>query len=265
MGVRLKRTPEFVISSEEQEWIHSNCPRLRFDGGSPPLRLSGLLDFDFTYDGPLALGIAMSFPDFDSQIRDSYDIEVFFDKPPRPYSKIPRIRETGGRIETTRRQRGIIHPGDMHIIDDGDICLCTPVDEPLYFTDGFTLDQYITKLVIPFLYGQAFFEKYGVWPLEGRGHGVIGILESYAEAAGRGQKLDPLQVKSMLDIADNKSIAPVHDNIVRSHLILEGSVLPNADEKCVCGSGKRFGNCHPQAYKGILLLWRDLRQSSLSR
>jgi hypothetical protein len=253
----LDKRIQFVLSENEQRWIVAHCPRLGFVGGNPPLRLAGPLDFDCTYAGPWAPDVAVRAAGLDCSIADAYNVEILLDHSPRAGSSLPLIRVTDDRIEKAMRKHGRSSMTDMHVSTDGYICLCTPIDEVLYFSGELGLEVYVSKLVIPFLYGQAFFERYGFLPWKERTHGATGILESYAEAAGNRASPSP---QAVLDL-----LMRVNDRYFKPKLgMLRGPVPPDGGDLCICGSGKRFIDCHPAAYRGMLFLWRDLRASSAS-
>jgi hypothetical protein len=251
----LKRTVRFIISDEDQDWIHTIYPRLEFKGGQPPRSLVGLLDFDYA---PPQRSSAMTDKGSDtSRIRDSYNIQVLFDEPRPAYSFLPAVREIDGRIEKSGQMHGITSPLDMHITSQGQMCPCAPLEESRYLPDGFSLDQYISRLIVPFLYGQSFFERYGVWPWGTRSHGLPGFLESYAELSSSGT-VDPFKARRQLEsVIESKNDSSAE----RIRKALEAATPPHGHMLCPCGSGRRFRECHAQAFQGLWHLWRDTRES----
>jgi hypothetical protein len=84
-------------------------------------------------------------------ISDEYGIEIGVpDDFPR---SLPLVRETGGRI-----------PKSFHTNPDGTLCLGSPTRLRLFVSGGTTLERFVTKCVVPYLYGHAYFEKHGVMP-----------------------------------------------------------------------------------------------------
>ena len=244
----------FVISDEEQDWIHTIHPEFEFKGGQPPRSLVGHLHFN--YAPPQRAATTTDRDPLTSRIRDSYNIEVLFDEPRLAYSFLPAVRELDGRIEKSGQIHGVANPIDMRITSQGLMCLCAPLEESECLPNGFCLDRYISELLVPFLYEQSFFEQHGVWPWGTRSHGFLGILESYADLTSSNRSVKPFEARRTLQSVMN----PANDRGARwIKKALEADGPPHGHTLCPCGSGKRFRECHPQAFQGLWQLWRDIR------
>lgn len=250
----LKRTVRFVISDEDQNWIRTIYPRLEFRGGQPPRSLVGLLDFN--YVPPQCPSVVTDKGLETSRIRDSYNIKVLFDEPRPAYSFLPAVKELDGRIEKSGQMYGIANPLDMHITSQGQMCLCAPLEESTYLPDGFFLDQYISELLVPFLYGQSFFERHGVWPWGTLSHGFLGILESYADLTSSNRPVKPFEARRTLESIVKSAN---DDGARRIKKTLEADKPLHGHTLCPCGSGKRFRECHAKAFQGFWQLWQDTR------
>lgn len=253
---RLIRPIRFVISDQEQRWIRAIYPGLNFTGGNPPRSLAGRLEFDYkpprcpsttTYTGPFA-----------GRIRDSYNVEVLFDEPRPAYTTLPAVKELDGRIKKSEELHGIANPSDMHITPEGLMCLCAPPEESDLLPNGFVLDQYISELLVPFLYAQSFFEEHGVWPWGTRSHGFLGVLESYLYMSESKKEVDPLKATETF----NSLMKASSDNGMKwIRKALAADDPPRGHAPCPCGSAKPFRTCHSDAFRGLWQLWQDVRAS----
>lgn len=161
-----------------------------------PVRVSGLLAFEASARNR-------------GTIRDEYSVEIAIpDDFPR---SLPTVRETAGRI-----------PKSFHTNPDGTLCLGSPTGLRLFLAGGPTLERFVTKCVVPYLYGHAYFEKHGVMPFSELRHGESGILQDLASLYGGSS--DAAVVGFVSLTALSKRVAN------KAH--------------CPCGSGRRLGRCH---------------------
>ena len=161
-----------------------------------PVRVSGLLAFEASARNR-------------ETISDEYGVEIAVpDDFPR---NLPAVRETGGRI-----------PKSFHTNPDGTLCLGSPTRLRLFQSGRPSLEGFVTKCVVPYLYGQAYFEKHGVMPFSELRHGESGILQDLASLYGTSSK------------------AAVYDFVCLT--ALSKRVANKA--LCPCGSGRRLGSCH---------------------
>lgn len=243
----VERLP-FVISDREEGWVKTNYPQLGFEGVHPPLRLVGSLDFDYAPSNPSSV-VRQMFGEADFHIRDSYDVEISFDARPPTYSMLPILRETGGRIMLSAKRYNIANPSDVHISGNGILCLCAPAEAHLYFSAGFALEEYIGNLVVPFFYGQSFFERYGAWPWGTYSHGFLGVLESYATVGNDSSSQSRLELNRLINSVGATELSKKVEVAVRR------LARPHMGGPCICGSGKRFRDCHPLVFQPLLKTW----------
>ena len=57
---------------------------------------------------------------------------------------------------------------------DSAACLCSPLEANDFLNPQFDFRRYLDQLVIPFLYGQLFFDRHGYWPWHDYAHGGLG-------------------------------------------------------------------------------------------
>lgn len=132
----------------------------------------------------------------------------------------PTAREIGGRI-----------PKSFHKLKGDYFCLGSPTALRIQLATAPTIVSFVNKLVIPYLYGFAYFEKFGRMPFGELDHGKEGLLQHFAELFGvssRTAALEMVRLSSLKKRVANKA-------------------------GCPCGSGKRLGRCHNR----ILNRYRD--------
>ncbi len=132
-----------------------------------------------------------------------------------PHS-FPLVYEINGRLPSNI---------DWHVYQDGQFCICTPPEEYLECSRGISLLSFIEKHVIPYLHNQAFRELNGYY-LNERSHGKEGILESLYDILGTTHANKVLEI--LLYIYKNKT--------------------PSRTSKCFCASGKKYRQCHRDAF-----------------
>lgn len=129
-------------------------------------------------------------------------------------------------------------------------CVCGPIEE-FRFMQNFNLRDYLETLVIPFLYGQLYFDVHQLWPFPAYGHNTVGLLESYYLADGtefREHFLDKLRLQK----ADWDVLEP----------ILYGQNKPRGHMQCFCPKHDFIRRCHPDAWEGVKKLYFDLHNKS---
>jgi len=130
---------------------------------------------------------------------------------PRDYpDSPPTVQETGGRI-----------PADFHQYHDRTLCLGAPVEVSRRFKADPCLVTFVETLVVEYLYGYIYFEKFGEMPFGELSHGAKGIREYYQGLF----KTDNVQ-------------------IVLSLLKVMADGTYRGNQACPCGSGKILRKCH---------------------
>jgi len=153
-----------------------------------------------------------SFPvTFENEVLDRYQVEIEFvsDHP----NSIPIVRETEGRIPRTL---------DSHIItEDGQCCLFLPDEQWRVYPKGSSFLDFLNGPVRTFFLGQTAVRFGQPWPFGEHEHGIMGILDYYAELLGT------KNLRIILGYLDYLS-----KDEIKGHW------------SCPCGSGKRLRNCH---------------------
>lgn len=180
----------------EQQTCMKHFPGLHFQKDHGEIVLQGNLAFKASFNGY-------------ELISDEYLIKIFFDG---SYpTTIPFTKEIGNRI-----------PDNYHKLKGGFLCLGTYLEIYLIFSKQRNLFNYITNLLIPYLYNFSYFEKDGVVPLGERVHGYKGILQFYNEKY-------KITSKEILY------------NLLK-YVLLNKKYSSNY--LCPCGSGKKNKECH---------------------
>ncbi|MHB0914598.1 MAG: hypothetical protein ACYC5A_04240 [Thermoleophilia bacterium] len=196
-----KRKPKLYES--EQLTLNKHFPTLMFVEEGNRVYVSGKLPLKDNIEG--------------EDIEDVWDIEIDF---PFDYPfSLPEVREVGGRIKKSTL-------GDRHFFsNDGTACLCYKSEWRYFFTPGKSdVKVLLNDLVIPFFYGQSYFDKTGDWPFGEYSHDAPGMIQFYSR---RLKEDDPITILGCIRILENKGT-------VKGHWM------------CPCGSSKKIRDCHPK-------------------
>lgn len=159
---------------------------------------------------------------------------------------IPCVYETGGRFERIAREnqaktgKSICECRfDLHIYGDGRLCLAHPAIIPVILRDYPGIRGAFKRLLAPYFYFHAYRDKYGNFPWRGLSHNMeIATLEQIYFSRDNCDKLDAcLQFAKSLGLI----VAPDSSGALQQKL-------------CLCDSGKRMSECHPDAFKGARIL-----------
>lgn len=136
--------------------------------------------------------------------------------------------------------------------EDHSACLCSPLIEDEFLLPNLNFPKFLEELVIPFLYGQEFYSRERHWPWEEYGHGITGLLESYATTT----TADIRMIDNLLRILSQQIQWPrlrecLQQNVVRRHTM------------CFCDRPDLIRRCHPQALAGLRLLLSRIQQLSI--
>lgn len=172
------------------------------------------------------------------RIQDKYQIEIALKT--SEHSNLPQVYERNDRIKlvASAKSRKL---EDLHINPNGAACLCLNTKEKEHLPNGFNIPDFFHNLVIPFFYGQSCFEKNGVWPSEQYGHGIAGLLEGFFERKDVPKK----EVESFIDYLKPRQEWQLIQKILTSKKRVKGHY------PCICGSSKKFRNCHKDALQGL--------------
>jgi hypothetical protein len=154
----------------------------------------------------------------DKEISDSFRIRIQF---PHNYPEnYPFVYETSKKI-----------PNNYHTNPDGTLCLGTEIETSLIFFQKKSIKNFIINLLIPYLSGFIYSNKYGELPYGERQHGIKGKFEFYYELFGTNN------IEYIL-----KLLNEIKTGNLRGHHL------------CPCGSNISFRKCHWNVGKKLLVI-----------
>lgn len=171
---------------------------------------------------------------------------------PSATSRLPTLREIGGRTGAIVRKHGLEDAKALHQnAVDGSACVCVRQEENERFPPGASLLTFIERLVVPYLFGLSYADEFGKWPWGEYSHGELGLLEFYADRLGHGTKEE---FKKVLSSLKNSSGWADYRRQLKN---------PSSKKLCVCGSEMAFGKCHRRAWRGLKNFATALKRAGL--
>ena len=230
-----------LIDTSDLEWLKLNYPGVYYVAAKNILQ--GCLWFRMSYS--VSVGKGLINPDEKTNFKDGHSIEdayaltIEFDK----LQLRTRVMEEGGRILRSKNKWKLTF-ADVHMYEDGSLCLCPEPEERILFSNGIKLRPFFYNILIPYFYYQSYLERFGKEPWRSSSHGELGILESYGNQLFSSPSFE-------------------HVNIYLKYLTTttEKTILGNNpimhDDLCLCNSGKKFSDCHVDAFDGYKKLFSD--------
>lgn len=127
----------------------------------------------------------------------------------------PTVREIGNKIAPSP---------ERHMELGGKACLYYPDAQWQYYSEETTFVEFIDRVVMPFFWGQVYFDRKGKWPYPARAHFEAGALDYYKEEL---ETDNVLLISKLLNYMIRKDVSK--------------------NAKCPCGSGKKFRKCHKES------------------
>jgi hypothetical protein len=226
-----------MLSEQDRQWLLERYPELLASAD----RVEGSITFRATYNKNTNQ-FQIIYPG-DSNLVGGCELAGTFTvtMEARLGGEIPRIPSL--KID------GHHHNKDRHIDADEIACLCSPFVESEYLVPQLNGQRFIEELVVPFLYGQLFYEEHKSWPWTDYAHGFAGLMESYTPTQSKEEFLKRLPFLAFYPLEWQK---------VRG--LISQRKAPTASSPCICGSRCRIGHCHLRALKGILALRDDRKK-----
>jgi hypothetical protein len=229
-----------ILGNQEKKWFKKNYPTLNVGNAD----ISGEIFIKATYNKEKNRFLNLT-------NRDSNDIGGLVLAGEFKINIKERIKEATSRLPALTIE-GVEHISARHLNKgDDSACLCSPLEEDEYLLN-FKTETFFEELVVPFLYGQLYYDKYTKWPWGEYAHGSPGIFESYAKL----QNSVKLQECIRLLRTDLKW------NYIKS-LLLQKSPI-GGHVTCFCDEGGKMRKCHPDALEGIRKLRDDLMIKNIS-
>ena len=161
-------------------------------------------------------------PDGIGGIATSYSIEIK-SSPLYPY-RYPLALEVGGDIPTN---------ADNHKYSNNSLCLGVEAEEVVQCRNGLEVSVFIEKVLIPHLANQYYHHITGSY-LQEYAHGTAGIRQYYEGVLG---EIDP----AIWNLLYNAAFVKV----------------PERNDPCCCGSGRKFKRCHEVAVNSLKLIGKE--------
>jgi hypothetical protein len=224
---------KLVVNENDKKWLQEKYPGLTINRENGIQVVAGEFHFDADYQG--------------ERITDIYEIRI--ELLGSNLSDLPKVFDIASRIKRNSKERGI-PLSDLHTNKDGSACLCVRLSEADYFPNGFSFQKFIEELVVPFFYGQSYFEKSGNWPWETYSHGIFGWLEWY---------FDQIEITSGITGEFLKKLKSTQVwELIQSELIKDCGI--KGHHSCICGSKKIYRNCHNKVFRGLWKLHQDSKE-----
>src|SRR5690554_710600 len=150
---------------------------------------------------------------------DRYEVLIIF---PKNFPKcFPKVIEISEKIPRN---------ANRHVNYDNTLCLAVEPEEQAIAKNGISFKFFLDKVLVPHLARETFRENKGFYPDGEYAHGYDGIWEYY---------------KSILDKEDKQLILEELEQVANSS-------WPKRNDKCSCGSGKKFKKCHMDIWLEVL-------------
>lgn len=154
-------------------------------------------------------------------------------------TSFPNAFEIGGKIQTVATNKGL-KPVDLHIFPvDSSLCLASPMAIYLATAEGLSLQRYMEDFLIPYLFAQQYFAKWDSWPWGDLSHSALGHLEWLGRRDHSSLEDARVTLRYIKPGEKGKHYEEFFSNRPRMH------------KPCICGSGKKFRECHPDVKRGI--------------
>jgi hypothetical protein len=230
-----------MITIEEERWLADTYPGLVPRDGI----VAGTIHFNATYNNETGqfsiLGDGLTSDLGGVALSCTYKISIE-NRQDRVFSRLPALHVFN--VEPIEGR----HFGQA----DKTACLCSPLEEEDFLRPQFRFRKFLEELVIPFLYGQEFYSMYGYWPWGEYGHGIVGLLESFADR----DKIETDDTRNVLRMLSSYIQWPrireaLQDNAIRRHTL------------CFCKRPELIRRCHPKALAGLRRLLRQVKEQSI--
>lgn len=237
------------ITDDDLLYLKQLQPELKF---IPPNKITGMINFAMDFNPKEFKGYKI-YNQIDEEesatlIKDSYNIEIDISSE----NYLPDCRCTDNRLETHLKELqefkylNIRNIHDLHINPDNTFCLGFTLDFIGIDFKNLALRQYLEDFIIPFLYYQSFLirNKREAW--KGYGHGTAMALGEFLHK----QRVN----KELLNNLIHKLPDTVKEEIRK--------IPVNYSNKCPCGSGKQWRNCHYKTALGLKLIQKYMKAVS---
>lgn len=143
------------------------------------------------------------------EIDDRYSVAIEL---PRQFPRtLPRVFETQGRV-----------PPTFHRNPDRSLCLGSPIAIRFAIEEEPSVSGFIDRVLVPYLYGHAYFVRFGRMPFDELAHGAVGLADDVRRI---------FRLPSDTNAEEFLRLASLKRRHANKH-------------PCPCRSGIRVGRCH---------------------
>jgi hypothetical protein len=231
-----------MLTNQDEEWLSRKHPELKVNAK----QISGEVGFTATYNEQSRRFLEIEEATHDGvgglRLAGRFKIRIE-ERSDMSHSRLPALF-----VEN------VLHVADRHFNQtDLSGCLCNPLEEDEVLLPRFEFKRYLGELVIPFLYGQLFYDKKGRWPWHEYAHGGVGLLEAYF------LKRNPVKAEECLrrmyrELRLWQRLKPL--------LLQNGRIKGHTS--CLCPKRDHMRRCHPDALEGIRCLKHDIEHQKIS-
>ncbi len=237
------------ITEQDLLYLKNNQPELKF---TPPNVIRGRLNFTMEYNASKFPGYKIfhfneNLVESEYLIKDSYNIEINTDGDlyglPVCFCVDKQINQQYEDLKDSPNLK-VNCINDLHLNQDADCTFC--LGFPMDFIDrnlaNLSLEDYLEDFVVPFLYYQTYIFRNRKEPWRSYGHGpLIGLGEYFYEIRNEKSKANE----------SVKRITPTFRERIKGVNIIYS-------ENCICGSGRKWRDCHFRAAMGLKFIRRIL-------
>ena len=217
----------FYLTEKDILLLKETQPQLIYE--SKNKILTGFLQFEGEYQG--------------DKIKDKYKIEIDFNN----QQPLPLVKEINGKIEKISKDKNL-RLIDLHV-NNGDInkglCLCSRF-KAFEYVDKWKNSlspgiDFIQELVISFLYGISYFEKYDKFPFGAIEHGTKGLVR---EIINNKEYFKYLQIYSKTLPVEAKQFIDEYTHFFNLENVIYKNEKIGRNKPCPCNSGLKYKKCH---------------------
>ena len=194
-----------MLRNEDEDWLRIAYPRLTAQANS----LAGVVEFRASYDSQsnrfLILEDSASDEIGGLALSGKFTIRIE-ERVSKGFSSLPAVFLDDVDVTESR-----------HFGRDRSACLCSPFEEGEFLRPEFQFRNFFEQLVIPFLYGQVFYDMKGDWPWREYSHGATGIFEAYADIVGEATPRDCLRLLRQYELWKRIRDALLQKPYVKGH------------------------------------------------
>lgn len=217
-----------MLRSEDEEWLRATYPSLTRRGNG----LAGLVEFKAAYDSQSNRFVILEKSASDEvaglALSGRFMVRIE-ERINATFSSLPAVFLDDVEVTESR-----------HFGHDRSACLCSPFEEGEFLRPEFQFRKFLEQLVIPFLYGQVFYDLKREWPWPEYSHGWTGLFEAYGELPGDASAEDCLKLLRRYPLWQKIKDVLLQKPYIKGHT------------PCFCPKMDQIRRCHPKVHSEVL-------------